>query len=224
MAGADNRNQIVIIGSGGHAKVVADILEKQNQVKIVGFIDDNKPRGTFEYGYEVIGDQSYLVQNLHLFDGGIVAIGDNWIRSKVVANVIRHIPDFHFITAVHPSAIIARGVQLGLGTVVMAAAVINSDTVIGNHCIINTSSSVDHDCIFGDFVNLAPGAATGGNVKIGDYTTLSLGANIIHSIQIGEHTVIGAGSNVVTDIGSLQVAYGSPAKVVRQRQQGEKYL
>lgn len=219
-----NLDKVIIIGSGGHAKVVIDILEKLNIYDIIGFIDDFKAQGTSIYGYEVLGDETYIQANHSFIYGGIVAIGDNWVRSKVVSHILSIHPQFNFIRAIHPSATVARGVTVGDGTVIMAGAVINSDTVIGEHCILNTKSSVDHDCAIRDFVTIAPNATTGGNVKIGDFSTVSLGANIIHSREIGIHTIIGAGSNVLSDIGSYAVAYGTPARVIRSREQGENYL
>lgn len=217
-------NNVIIVGSGGHAKVVIDILEKLNIYNIIGFIDDFKGKGTCVYGYEILGDESYIQDNQSSIDGGIIAIGDNWVRSKIVSHILSIDPQFKFITAIHPSATVARGVTVGVGTVIMAGCVINSDTVIGEHCILNTKSSVDHDCTIRDFVTIAPNATTGGNVKIGNFSTVSLGANIIHSREIGIHTIIGAGSNVLSDIGSYAVAYGTPARVVRSRKQGESYL
>lgn len=204
--------------------MVIDILEKLNMYNIIGLIDSFKAKGTYVYGYEVLGDETYIQANVSFIYGGIVAIGDNWVRSKVVSHILSIHPQFHFITAIHPFATIARGVTVGVGTVIMAGSVINSDTVIGEHCILNTKSSVDHDCTIRDFVTIAPNVTTGGNVKIGDFSTVSLGANITHSKEIGEHTIIGVGSSVLSNIGSYTVAYGTPARVVRSRMQGELYL
>lgn len=216
--------EIVIIGSGGHAKVVIDCVEQSNQHTIIGFIDEHKPPGTQVYGYEVLGGLEVLLASGGRADSGIVAIGDNWTRSAMVDRIMQLNPQFRFMTSVHPSASIARGVTIGEGTVVMAGAIINSDTEIGKHCILNTKSSVDHDSIVGDFAALAPNATTGGQVRVGRYSVLSLGAQVIHAIEIGEHSVIGAGSTVLSSIASNAVAYGTPAKVVRTRECGERYL
>lgn len=214
---------VVIFGAGGHGKVVADILEKKQKYKIVGFLDGGKSVDYEIFGYKVLGDENYL-NDIDRIYGGIVAIGDNWIRSIIVNKILSIKPDFKFINAIHPSAEIGRGVSFGCGNVVMANAVINSDTKIGNHCIINTKSSVDHDNTIGDFVTFAPGSTVGGNGTYGDYSTVSLGAKIIHGINVGEHTVIGAGSVVVDDIEPYKVAYGTPAKVVRTRKENDRYL
>lgn len=215
---------VVIFGAGGHAKVVIDIIEKSGLYSIIGLIDQRKPKGTPLYGYEVLGDEACFRELASELYGGIVAIGDNWARSNMVSTILSIAPDFRFVTAVHPSAEIARGAIIGAGTVIMAGGIVNSDTVIGKHCIVNTKASVDHDCVMGDFSTLAPRATTGANVRLGSYSVISLGANVVHSIDIGEHTVIGAGATVLSKIDSYVVAYGVPAKVIRKRMAGESYL
>jgi acetyltransferase-like isoleucine patch superfamily enzyme len=90
--------------------------------------------------------------------------------------------------------------------------------------VLNTKCSVDHDCFIDDYASISPGATIGGNVSIGSYSVIALGANVIHAKKIGQHSIIGAGSTVINDIGSHVIAYGTPAKVVRNRIQGEKYL
>lgn len=216
--------KIVIFGSGGHAKVVIDAIEKAQEYSIYGLIDGTKEPGSTVLGYRVIGKEQILDDLRDVISGGIVAIGDNWTRQKVVTSIRTRIPDFQFVTVVHPAASLARGVEVGAGTVVMAGAIINTDTTIGEHCIINTKASVDHDSTIGNFVTVAPGATVGGNVKVGDFSAISLGVSIIHSITIGEHTVVGAGAMVVKDIDSYVVAYGNPAQVRRNRKPGEQYL
>ena len=219
-------DNIIVIGSSGHAKVVIDIIEKQALFHIAGLIDRFKSKGEMSFQYPILGAEEDIPEILKTLNviGGVIAIGDNWVRSKVASTIKELIPDFRFISAIHPSSQIARGVKIGAGTVVMAGTVINSDSIIGEHCIVNTKSSIGHDNVIGDFVTIAPNATTGGNVKIQNYSVLSLGASVIHHINIGEHTVIGAGSTVIYDVPSFVVAFGTPAKVQRERVIGEKYL
>ncbi len=217
---------ILIFGASGHGKVIIDIVEKENIYNISGLIDDNKNLPVDFSGYKILGvtdETLHIIKKYNIY-GGIVAIGDNWIRSLVVRKIRDISPDFVFVNAIHPSARIARNVTTGKGCVVMAGAVINSDTRTGDFCIINTGSSVDHDNIIEDYASIAPGVTTGGNVKIGSFSAVSLGASIIHGVTVGEHTVVGAGSTVLKNIPSYVVAYGTPAQVVRERQAGEKYL
>jgi sugar O-acyltransferase (sialic acid O-acetyltransferase NeuD family) len=213
---------ILIFGCGGHAKVITDIVEKQGKYNIAGFIDNYKTPGETFIGYKVLGSESDILKIG--IDAGIVALGDNWIRSKVVNNVLSINSQFEFVTAIHPFTSITRDVVIGNGTVIMAGSIINSNTKIGSHCIINTNSSVDHDNTICDFSSIAPGVTTGGNVNIGEFTAISLGAKIKHGITIGEHSVIGAGSVVLKNVDSNVVQYGAPAKYIRDRNKGDKYL
>jgi sugar O-acyltransferase (sialic acid O-acetyltransferase NeuD family) len=218
--------KILLIGASEHAKVVMDIIEKEGKHEILGLIDTYKPAGEDIFGYKILGAEDVLVD---LFKrrkviGGIITIGDNWTRHKMAEKIKSLAPEFPFVSAIHPSAILARGVTIGAGTVVMAGVIVNSDNRIGAHCILNTKSSLDHDCELGDFSSLAPGVTTGGKVSIGAFSAISLGANIIHGVKVGEQTILGAGAVVLEDIPSYSVAYGIPAKVVRKREVGEKYL
>lgn len=219
-------NKIVVIGASGHAKVVVDVIEREGKNIILGLIDSFKPAGGNFFGYPLLGSEDVLPELWQRKEiaGVIIAIGDNWNRGRVAAKITSLAPELAFISAVHPSAQIARGVTIGRGTIIMAGAVINSDSQIGEHCILNTKSSLDHDCVMEDFSSFAPGVTAGGTVHIGAFSAVSLGANIIHGRTIGAHTVIGAGALVREDIPDHCVAFGVPAKVIRKREQGEKYL
>ncbi len=217
---------VVIIGASGHGSVILDIIEKEGKYSVVGFIDTYKGKARLNNGYEILGSEDELPHLMDKFNfcSGIVAIGDNWIRKKLVDRVLKIAPDFDFISTVHPQSIIGRDVKIGEGTAVMPGAIINSNSLIGNFCIVNTTASLDHDCVMGDFSSLAPRASTGGHVHVGEFSAIGLGANIIEGINIGHHTVIGAGSLVVKHIKSHVVAYGTPSNVVRKREEGEAYL
>lgn len=215
---------IVVFGAGGHAKAVIDIIEKAGLYRISGLLDGYKAVGSFVYGYPVLGDEGWLADNTATASSGIVAIGDNSLRAAVVAKITAVCPSFTFISAIHPSCSIAKGASLGEGSVVMAGGIVGSDTIIGEHCVLYSQASAEHDSVLGRFVTLAPKAGTGGGVTIGDFSVISLGASVIHGKTIGEHTVIGAGSTVLSDIPAFSVAYGTPARVIRARAEGERYL
>nr|BDT26869.1 acetyltransferase [Bacteriovorax sp. HI3] len=214
------KKEVIIFGTGGHSKVVYDIIVKEGVYTPVAFVSLNQNLKTFL-------DLPHYHQNEFSklkFEAGVVAIGDNWVRSKIVETVISINKNFNFIKAIHPSAQIGTGCIIGKGTVVMANTVINPFSTVGEHSIINTSSSIDHDCTVGNFASIAPGATLGGTVSIGDFSTISLGANVIHGRTVGPHTVVGAGSLVIKDIEDHAFAYGLPCKVIRKRAEDEKYL
>jgi sugar O-acyltransferase (sialic acid O-acetyltransferase NeuD family) len=217
---------IVVIGASGHAKVVLDVLEKAGRYRVAGLIDSFKEPGALCGGYSVLGAEPELAEMARRgeVDGAIVAVGDNWVRHMVAQRILDMLPGFPFVTAVHPSAQLGRNVCIGKGSVVMAGAVINSDSRVGEGCIVNTNASLDHDCAMGDFSCLLPGAIVGGDVRIGRFSVLALGARVIHGVTIGEHVVVGAGATVLANLPDRAVAWGTPAKVVRSRQPGEKYL
>lgn len=217
---------IVIFGASGHGSVVLDCIEKEAKYQVIGFVDSFKTKGTEHNGYTVLGSEYDLPQIIEEYEvfGGIVAIGDNWNRSLIVDRIAKIVPDFNYVSAVHPNAEIGKEVQLGDGSVIMPGVMVNANAIIGNHCILNTSSSLDHNGLMNHFSSLAPNVCAGGNLILGKGSAICLGSNIIENITIGAHTVIGAGSLVVGNIGDHLLVYGSPAKIVRKRIASEPYL
>jgi sugar O-acyltransferase (sialic acid O-acetyltransferase NeuD family) len=214
----DKFSATIVFGSGGHGKVIADILISSGH-NVVGFIDDNPKEK------EIFGRPVWKYEKLsEIASQGIVAIGDNFTRSKVVEKLKKDHPHFEFITAIHPSAKIGQDVLIQEGTAVMAGVVINTGTRIGSHTILNTGARIDHDCRLADFTSIAPGSILGGEVQIGAFSALGLGSMVIHGIKIEEHVVIGAGSVVVKNISGYCVAFGNPCKKIRSREEAEKYL
>lgn len=221
-----NEQTVMIAGSSGHLKVIIDIIEKEGRYKILGLLDPVKDVGAEVSGYEVIGRDEDLPDLLsrHVGCKVFVAIGDNWLRQRVVNKLITVSPNIDFATAIHPSAQIGKGVRIGKGVAIMAGSVINSDTVIGDFTIVNTKASIDHDCRMLEFSSLAPDATVGGNVTIGKYSAISIGATVKHGLTIGNHSVIGAGALLMKDCADNVIMYGVPAKEIRKHEIGEKYL
>ena len=218
------KKSLIIIGSSGHAKVVLDIFEKMNQHEIIGFIDKNKQNGENVLGYPVLGDEEILNNHKAEVTQLFIAIGDNCTRQKVKDRINTHFPAFSFATAIHPSATIGKEVKIGQGTAIMAGAIINPCCNIGEFCLINTKASLDHDSVMNDFSSLAPGVTTGGNVEIGASSAIGIGASIMHGVKIGTEVVIGGHSFVNKHVDDFSVCYGVPAKLIRKRVVGEKYL
>ena len=198
-------NNLVIVGASGHGKVIADIAEKVGYTDIV-FLDDNptvKLCGT----YKVVGEcKSALSYKNADF---IVAIGNAKIRRKIQSELVDM--GLYIVSLIHPNAVIASNVEIGVGTVVMAGAVVNPYVKIGEGCIINTTASVDHDCLIGDYVHVSVGAHVAGTVTIQDNTWIGAGATVINNVEIVADCMIGAGAVVVKSITQSGIYLGVPA-------------
>lgn len=211
------KEKVVLIGGGGHCKVVIDAIKKQNKYDIVG-ITDKKNMGSKILDVPVIGHDDILNQLLNKgVTNALITVGSvkNNIPRLNLYNELCKL-GFDFVNVIHPKAIMGEEVVLGKGNVVLAGCIINSCAVIGNNCIINTGSIVEHDCVIGDHVHIAPGAKVAGGVKIGKASYIGLGANVIQGIKIGENCIIGAGAVVINDIPDNSLAVGIPAKVIKR--------
>ena len=203
--------KIIIIGAGGHAKVIIDILRTSCDYDFVGLIDPQHLGKTI-LGVPVIGDDSKLEM---IYEEGIrtvfVAIGNNQKRGKI-SDCVKNI-GFTITNAISSYSCVSSTVQFGEGIAIMPGVVINPDSCIGDNSIINTGSTIDHDCIISKNVHIAPGCNIAGNVKIGEGSLIGIGTKIIPDISIGSSTIIGAGSLVITNIPPGCTAFGAPAKV-----------
>jgi sugar O-acyltransferase (sialic acid O-acetyltransferase NeuD family) len=215
-----HKRPLVVVGAGGHAVSVANVARSAGYV-IACFVDKNK-KGARLLGLPVIASVDELeAVDQHVF---CIAVGDNAARERVYAELSARHRDLVFPPLVHASAVVSDFVALGEGTVLMPKAVVGPNSNVGRFCILNTQASIDHDCTMADYASLAPGAVTGGSVHIGMRSAISLGAAIKHGISVGADSVLGAASYLNKDLAANQVAYGTPAKVIRARALGEFYL
>lgn len=198
--------KVVIIGAGGHGRVVADIVEACGD-EVIGFLDNDLSINNVN----LVGPSSdaikYCKDEFELF----VAIGNCKVREKIMNNL----PDAKWYTAIHPSAVISPSVVIGEGTCVMPNAVINNSAVIGKGCIINTCASVDHDDVIGDYVHISCGARLAGTVTVGNSTWVGIGSTVSNNISIGSDIMIGAGAVVVKDITEEGTYIGVPARKIK---------
>ena len=201
--------KLIIIGCGGHAKVVTDIAIKCGYENI-GYLDDFPSSDTF-MGFPVLGKIDDAVK-FHSSDF-FVAIGDAKIRKKIHNEFTQK--GFNIVTLIHPMAVVASDVNIGEGTVVMAGAVINPSTEIGQGCIINTCSSVDHDCTISSFAHISIGAHIAGTVNIGANTLVGAGVTVSNNIDVVADCLIGAGAVVVKSLTETGTYIGVPAKKIK---------
>jgi sugar O-acyltransferase (sialic acid O-acetyltransferase NeuD family) len=217
---------IFIFGASDHARVVIDIVEREGKYNIVGLFDSFKKRGLVVGGYEVLGNEQDLVEYAAKTDlvRGIVGIGDNAIRRRIAETIEARVPYVEWVSTVHPSSNMTDSVNIAGGAIVMARCYVGLNTTICPGAVVATNSILEHDGVLGAYATLGAGSTTGGRVRIGKGTAVCLGVTIIHGISIGDEVVIGSGSIVLNDIPDFSVAYGSPAKVVRSRRNGDSYL
>ncbi len=205
---------IVLLGGGGHAKVIISVIKELGEFNIVGIADKKEKIGDTVLDIPILYEDREL-QKLH--DRGIEyafvtvgSIGNPVVRVKLF-NVIKGI-GFKIPKIISKYAIIKEHVEIGEGTVIMPGVIVNPESKIGKNCIINTGAIIEHDCIIGDHVHIAPGVTLSGNVKIGSGSHIGTGASVIQGIEVGENVIIGAGAVVVSDLRSKVIAYGIPAK------------
>lgn len=199
----------LIIGAGGHGKVVADALVSAG-MSLIGFVDDDpKITGKKVLNFPVLGKiDQWLEFNA---EGIVIAIGNNYIRRSIREKTeTQGRPNW--ITVIHPRATVSNTVKLGIGTVILAGAIVNPDTEIGQHAIINTGATIDHDCKVGDYVHIAPGVHLAGGVQIGDNTLIGIGSAIIPGLHVGNDTTVGAGAVITRDVPASVTARGVPAR------------
>ncbi|WP_299099005.1 NeuD/PglB/VioB family sugar acetyltransferase [uncultured Winogradskyella sp.] len=217
---------IVICCAGPQTRVIIDILRDRPEYSIVGIIDSVINIGDSFYGYKVIGRQNEIqkLSKQYNFNAGLVGLGDNYLREKVVSEILEQSEDFKFINAISKFAYISPTAKMGVGNVIMPGVVINSEANMSNHCVINTNSSLEHNCTMADFSSLSAGVTTGGYFNLGRYSAIALGVTILDRTSIGENVVVGSGSLVVKDLESHGLYYGSPAKRIRERKPFERFL
>jgi sugar O-acyltransferase (sialic acid O-acetyltransferase NeuD family) len=217
---------IVLFGGGNQAHYTIDIIEKEGKYNIVGIIDSVHDVGSIRFGYPVLGRQENLKEIISQYNihGGVISIGDNWSRYLVSQQILEIVPDFIFVNAIHPSVIIGNTTELGFGIVAMAGCIFNPKAKIGNFTFFATGAQVEHDNIIHDFASISAGSITGGYVTLGKFSAITLGVTILDRIEIGKNTVVGAGSLVIKSLPDNILAYGNPAKIIRSRNVGEKFL
>lgn len=207
--------KIVLIGAGGHCKVIIDIIKSMGEYEIVGITD--KRSNASVLGIPIIGNDSALSE---IYNDGVkcafVCIGalNNINNRNIIYNKLKD-TGFVIPVLVHKTAIISEFSHVDKGTCVMAGAIINAGATIGENCIINTGSVIEHDCKIENNTHISPNVSIGGGVSIGFNCHIGIGSSVIHQKTIGNNVTIGAGSVVIENIADNLLAVGVPAKVIK---------
>ncbi|MCM2678915.1 acetyltransferase [Echinimonas agarilytica] len=205
--------RLVILGAGGHGKVVLDVAQQIGRYSEYIFLDDFHPVGSLVANTEVVGTLDSFKQfesNSEFF----IAMGrcqsrEIWYQKLDVAGL-------PLATLVHPSAVISPSVTLERGVLVCAGVVVNPHAQIGLCTILNTACSVDHDCVIGDFSIICPGVSLAGAVSIGPRCWIGIGSTIIQQVNVASDCVLGAGAVLLHSTESHQTLVGVPAKAIQQ--------
>lgn len=201
--------KLIIIGNGGHKKVVSEIAEQLGH-EINGIIDDSfKERfvkNDICYGNSFHIKEIMRETNSLLFFG----IGNNEVRRTIYER--EHLNETMFATLISPQAIVSKTAKIGKGTLIMPGAIINADAIIGSQTIINSGAVVEHDCVVQDFVHVSPNATLTGGVRVGNGTQIGAAAVVNPTLIIGDWVTVGSGASVIDNIESHALVVGVPAK------------
>lgn len=208
--------RILILGAGGHGRVVLDILLQARLHEVVGFLDNNADiHGRRVDGIPVLGG----VDDLPAFhreldvEGVIIAIGDNGVRRGLARQVEQ--VGLELVSAVHPTATIARNASIGRNVVIAAGAVVCANCQIGDSVILNTGCIVDHQTMIGEGSHICPGVRIAGRVKVEPGVFVGIGATVIPKVTLGCESIIGAGAVVIEEVAPMATVVGVPARPVR---------
>lgn len=209
-------DNIVIIGGGGHAKVLVNVIKKNNDFTIIGYTDNNDLGNIL--GIKYLGTDtvlSELIKN-NLCSYAALGVGQiNLVNKRhVIIDSVKKL-GYKFPAIISKGSIVNEDVKIGEGTVVFDEVVINSGSKIGNFSILNTGVIIDHDCEIGDYTHIATGAVLSGGVKVKGNSMIGAGATIIQYKEITESCMIGAGAVVTTDLRERGEYVGIPARRIK---------
>jgi len=212
----EQKKPVVIIGSGGHAKCVIDILEQLGTYEIVGVTTKYAQLGSSFFNYQVLGTDdllpSLLEKGINYAAIGVGGFTNNRLRKKIYERM-KSI-GFKLVTAVHPSAAIGPHVKIGEGSVIFSGVVVNPDVTIGNDVVIATNSSIDHETEIQDHVLISAGVTVGGNDIIEEGALLAIGSVIVSGKRVGKYSLVAAGAVVVKDVAAETAVAGIPATLL----------
>ena len=208
---------LLILGAGGHAKVVAETAIASKYFSSIAFLDDSFDGSDSipsVLNWPVVGPLNLSLDNSTKshFSSAVVAIGSASVRLSWIERLLK--AGYCLPVIIHPTSWVSGSAQIGAGSVVFAHATVQANVSLGKGCILNTGCSVDHDAQLADGVHICPGTRLAGDVKVGSRSWIGIGASVIQQVCIGSDVTVGAGSAVVRDLPSSVKAFGVLARVV----------
>lgn len=206
---------VIVLGAGGHAKVLIDALQSRS-IPIEGALDnDPAKQGGKILGISIFGTDEKLKEWAPNEVVLVNALGSiESLLARAAVHECLRARGYSFLNVVHPSAVVSSHAHLGEDVQIMAGAVVQAGTRLGDGCIVNTGALVDHDCSLGEHVHVAPRAVLSGGVTIGSNTHIGTGATIIQGIRVGSHSLIAAGAVVIYDVPDGSRVAGVPAREI----------
>jgi sugar O-acyltransferase (sialic acid O-acetyltransferase NeuD family) len=203
---------LLILGAGGHGRVVADSALRAGYDR-VAFLDD-KASTQASGPFRILGTLAELAETMADWDSAFVAIGNNSRRLELFRELRRL--GYQTPALVHPGATLSPYAKVADGAFIAPGAIINFGTTIGAAAIINTGSTIDHDCAVDAGAHISPGAHLAGEIVVGECAWIGIGASVINRIRIGAHSIVGAGAAVIRDVDAHATVVGVPAAPVRR--------
>jgi UDP-perosamine 4-acetyltransferase len=205
---------LLILGAGGHARVLLDTLLLQG-CNVIGLLDpDTALWGKSLRGISVLGGDEKILEHepasIELVNG-LGSTHSTGPRQRLFENW--QAKGYRFASVIHPQAILAPDVQLGEGVQIMAGAILNTAVQLADNAVVNTGAILEHDCIIAKHVHISPGACLAGNVRIGQGAHVGLRAVVLQNLELGEACLVAAGAVVIHSVAAGQTVMGIPAKV-----------
>lgn len=210
---------IILIGGGQHCGVVLYNISEQKKYHAVGILDGDPGKiGTVSHGKPILGtyDKETLkkVRDTYETDLFFISFGAMKYRKKTFEYMVEQ--GWHAVNVIHPDAVVSPGAKIGSGVLIECGCLVTPSPVIGDNVVINTGSQVNHDNIVADHVYIASGVILSGGVTIGENTLLDDGVIVTLGKKVGKNCLVGAGAVVTRDLPDHTIAYGNPARVIRE--------
>lgn len=208
------KNKLIILGAGGHGRVLADTAELTNNWSEIVFLDDRYPKLKSSGNWKVVGNSNDAENFLSVYSDAAVGIGDNQTRLNCLEKLLTL--GFSLPVIAHPTAVISQYSTIAAGSVLFALTAVNFGAKLAMGCIVNTGAKIDHDCSLGKGVHLSPGVHIAGAVTIGDCSWIGIGAVVRPTILIGNNVIVGAGAAVINNLSAGITVVGVPARVLKK--------
>jgi len=219
----NGKSEIVVVGSGGQSRVIADLVESSTEYTITRYVTTSPQDYTNFMKSGAGGKNSFLELESHE-RLGIIAIGDNFQRSLIAEYLQSAYPEFEFVTLIHKSSTISPSATIGRGVFIGAGAVVSTGCVVGDHASINSNASLDHDSSMEEFSSLGPNSAIAGGCSIGKFSHIGIGASVLQNLSVAESCIVGAGAVVTRSTDPGWKYLGMPAQKSHAWVPGETYL